>query len=109
MKKNKSKLKSQSTDKKQRKKLESTLIEKFKTIVDQLGKTKKTEKIIERFSKRLAKKLSSRIKQDPVVVKERKTAPVKKEETKVAKPITVKGVAKKPKALVKPKIESESK
>lgn len=98
MKKNKSKLKSQSANKKQKKELELTLTEKIKEVIAQFGKVKKSEKAIERFSKKMIKKLSIEIKKDVAPIAEEK-APQVETKTKVTKPL----VAKKPKAEVETK------
>ncbi|PWS31492.1 hypothetical protein [Pedobacter paludis] len=98
MKKNKSKLKSQSADKKKKKELELSLAEKIREAIAQLGKVKKGDKAIERFSKKIIKKLALKTEKDFTPVVEEKTAPVKTP-AKAAKPAVVK----------KPKTEAETK
>ncbi|WP_316807055.1 hypothetical protein [Pedobacter agri] len=58
MKKNKSRSKSESTSKKLRKELESKLALAFNEVVSQYGKTKKADKVIEKFAKQLSKKIN---------------------------------------------------
>lgn len=98
MKKNKSKLKGQSANKKQKKELELTLTAKIQEVIAQFGKVKKSEKAIERFSKKMIKKLSIEIKKDVTPVAEEK-APQTETKAKVTKP----AVDKKPKAEVEAK------
>jgi hypothetical protein len=58
MKKNKSRSKKQSASKKLRKELESKLAIAFNEVVNQVGKAKKTDKVIEKFAKQLSKKVT---------------------------------------------------
>lgn len=58
MKKNKSRSKKQSASKKLRKELESKLAIAFNEVVSQVGKAKKTDKLIEKFAKQLSKKVT---------------------------------------------------
>jgi len=104
MKKNKSGSKSHSTIKKIRKELESKLALAFNELVNQYGKAKKTEKIIEKFAKQLAKKVSISTPDDSITsfIKEEKAAvaPAKEKPVKAVTP-------KKVKASVKEEAESK--
>lgn len=66
MKKNKSKSKQASASKKLRKELELKLTLAFNEIVDQFGKAKKAEKVIEKFAKQLAKKVNLTVASDAI-------------------------------------------
>lgn len=104
MKKNKSRSKSNSTSKKIRKELESKLALAFNELVNQYGKAKKTNKVIEKFAKQLAKKVSISAADDSITpfIKEEQAvvAPMKE---KPAKAVAVK------KAKAPAKEEAESK
>ena len=58
MKKHKSKSKNISANKKLRKEIETKLTTAFNEVLVQFGKAKKTEQVIEKFAKRLSKKIS---------------------------------------------------
>jgi len=82
MKKHKSKSKNSSASKKTRKELESKLTTAFNEVLTQFGKAKKTEKVVEKFTKQLLKKISLKplndsiepfIKQEVAVVVKEKT------------------------------------
>lgn len=66
MKKNKSRSKKQSASKKLRKELESKLAIAFNEVVNQVGKAKKTDKVIEKFAKQLSKKVTLLQKDDSI-------------------------------------------
>lgn len=66
MKKNKSRSKKQSASKKLRKELESKLTLAFNEVVNQVGKAKKTDKVIEKFAKQLSKKVTLLQKDDSI-------------------------------------------
>ncbi|MCX2473729.1 hypothetical protein OQZ33_05250 [Pedobacter sp. MC2016-05] len=66
MKKNKSRSKKQSASKKLRKELESKLAIAFNEVVIQVGKAKKTDKVIEKFAKQLSKKVTLLQKDDSI-------------------------------------------
>lgn len=66
MKKNKSRSKKQSASKKLRKELESKLTLAFNEFVNQVGKAKKTDKVIEKFAKQLSKKVTLLQKDDSI-------------------------------------------
>ncbi|KQN35844.1 hypothetical protein ASE92_06765 [Pedobacter sp. Leaf41] len=66
MKKNKSRSKKQSASKKLRKELESKLTLAFNEFVNQVGKPKKTDKVIEKFAKQLSKKVTLLQKDDSI-------------------------------------------
>jgi len=66
MKKNKSRSKKQSASKKLRKELESKLTIAFNEVVNQVGKAKKTDKVIEKFAKQLSKKVTLLQKDDSI-------------------------------------------
>ncbi|GGI24232.1 hypothetical protein [Pedobacter mendelii] len=86
MKKNKSKSKKHSTSKKIRKELELKLADSFNEIVKSVGKSKKADKVIERFAKQLSKKITISDKSDSITpfIKE-EVVPTKKEVIKKAK------------------------
>ncbi|MFC4212638.1 hypothetical protein ACFOWA_15690 [Pedobacter lithocola] len=97
MKKNKSKSKKQSASKKIRKEIEAKLTSAFNEIVGGYGKSKKADKVIERFSKQLSKKINISVKEDSIT-------PFIKEEVMVSKSekaLPVKPIAKKAKPAVK--------
>ncbi|KQM64654.1 hypothetical protein ASE74_11610 [Pedobacter sp. Leaf216] len=104
MKKNKSKSKNHSTSKKLRKELESKLVLAFTDLLDQYGKAKKTDKVIEKFAKQLAKKVTFKIQDDSI-------APFTKEEITSAEPAKAKTakpvVIKKAKVIVKEEVEAK--
>jgi len=106
MKKNKSKSKNHSTNKKLRKELESKLTFAFNELVSQYGKAKKTDKVIEKFAKQLAKKVTIPAVDDSIVpfIKEEEQAapPVKEKPTKSS---AVKTVTKKAKVTEKEEAE----
>ena len=104
MKKNKSRSKTHSTSKKTRKELETKLALSFNEVVNQYGKSKKADKVIGKFAKQLAKKVSISGTSDSIT-------PFIKEETPVVAPAKEKPVkvvaAKKVKAPVKEEAESK--
>ncbi|WP_412467799.1 hypothetical protein [Pedobacter sp. KLB.chiD] len=92
MKKNKSKSKNHSTNKKLRKELESKLTFAFNKLVSQYGKAKKTDKVIEKFAKQLAKKVTIPAVEDDSIapfIKEEEIA-VTAPKAKTVKPVAVK-------------------
>lgn len=98
MKKNKSKSKSHSANKKLRKELESKLALAFNELVNRYGKSKKTEKVIEKFAKQLVKKVVFAAQDDSI------TPYINEEEVLVAAP---KAKTIKPIAVKKAKVEVE--
>lgn len=96
MKKNKSKSKHHSTSKKTRKELESKLAVAFNEVVIPYGKSKKTDKVIEKFAKQLSKRVSISIQDDSIApfIKEEKPT-----DAKVKPAVAVKEAAKKTKAV----------
>lgn len=105
MKKNKAKSRNHSASKKVRKELASKLATAFSEVVLAYGKTKKADKVIEKFAKQLAKKVTIPATDDSIApfIKEEKTvvAPVKEKPVKVV-------AAKKVKVPVK-EVEAEAK
>ncbi|WP_293788937.1 hypothetical protein [uncultured Pedobacter sp.] len=94
MKKNKSKSKNHSTNKKLRKELESKLTFAFNELVNQYGKAKKTDKVIEKFAKQLVKKvnipvvddlITASINEEKAIVADIEEKPVKVVSTKKTK------------------------
>ncbi|WP_293306284.1 hypothetical protein [Pedobacter sp. UBA5917] len=94
MKKNKSKSGNHSASKKVRKELESKLAAAFGEVISAYGKAKKADKVIEKFAKQLAKKVTVPVTSDSIepFIKEEKAAP----KAKVAKPAVAKKAEKKP-------------
>ncbi|KQS35944.1 hypothetical protein [Pedobacter sp. Leaf194] len=101
MKKNKSKSKNHSASKKLRKELELRLATAISEIVNQFGKAKKPEKVIEKFAKQLSKKISIAPAEDSIAsfIKEEQVAPLVIKE-KAVKPVAVKVSASKAKKEV---------
>lgn len=94
MKKHKSKSKNISASKKIRKEIETKLTAAFIEVLAPFGKAKKTEQVIEKFAKRLSKKISLKPVNDSI-------EPFIKEEAAVVKEKTVKpAIAKKIKTPV---------
>ena len=93
MKKHKSKSKNSSASKKTRKELESKLTTAFNEVLTQFGKAKKTEKVIEKFTKQLAKKVSFKPLNDAIepFIKEDE-APVITLKEKITRPDAAKKV-----------------
>ncbi|WP_025143276.1 hypothetical protein [Pedobacter jeongneungensis] len=91
MKKNKSKSRNHSAGKKVRKELETKLAAAFGEVVSAYGKAKKADKVIGKFAKQLAKKVTISAAQDSITpfIKEEKAAPVATK-TKPAKTVVVK-------------------
>ncbi|MGM9477498.1 hypothetical protein ACS5PU_13750 [Pedobacter sp. GSP4] len=104
MKKSKSKSRNHSTGKKVRKELESKLAAAFGGVVAEFGKAKKADKVIGKFAKQLAKKVTIAAKDDSIepFIKTEETAPAAPKE-KTVKPV----VTKKAKAPVKEELESK--
>ena len=104
MKKNKAKSRNHSTGKKVRKELESKLTVAFGEVVAAFGKAKKADKVIEKFAKQLAKKVTISTTDDSIApfIKEEK-APVVVAKEKPVKAVVV----KKTKAPVKEVLESK--
>lgn len=104
MKKNKSKSRNHSAGKKVRKELESKLAAAFNEVVSAYGKAKKAEKVLEKFAKQLAKKVTISATNDsiePFIKADEKNTPVLKE--KPVKATATKTVAKKAKEEVESK------
>lgn len=97
MKKNKSKSGNHSASKKVRKELESKLAAAFGEVISAYGKAKKADKVIEKFAKQLAKKVTVPATSDSIepFIKEEKAAPTAPK-AKVAKPAVAKKADKKP-------------
>lgn len=96
MKKSKAKSRNHSEAKRIRKDLESKLTVSIGEIIEQFGKVKKSEKIIEKFAKKLAKNVSLKTKDNSL------SAFIKEDsllEEKVAELIPIKEVIRKPKAV----------
>ena len=91
MKKNKSKSRNHSAGKKVRKELETKLAAAFGEVVSAYGKAKKADKVIGKFAKQLAKKVTISAEQDSITpfIKEEKTV------TPAAKAKAVKATAAK--------------
>ncbi|GGE43263.1 hypothetical protein EV200_101401 [Pedobacter psychrotolerans] len=91
MKKHKSKSKNISANKKLRKEIENKLTTAFNEVLAQFGKAKKTEQVIEKFAKRLSKKISLKPLNDSIdpFIKE-EVAVLAKEKT--AKPVSTKKI-----------------
>ena len=91
MKKHKSKSKNISANKKLRKEIETKLTTAFNEVLVQFGKAKKTEQVIEKFAKRLSKKISLKPVNDSIepFIKE-EVAVLAKEKT--AKPVSTKKI-----------------
>lgn len=91
MKKNKSKSRNHSASKKVRKELETKLAAAFGEVVLAYGKAKKADKLIGKFAKQLAKKVTISATEDSITpfIKEEKTAPVVSK-TKPAKTAAIK-------------------
>jgi hypothetical protein len=108
MKKNKSKSRNHSASKKVRKELESKLALAFNELVIQYGKAKKTDKVIEKFAKQLAKKVTFITQNDSIApfTKEDKPTPAAPK-AKTVKPAVAKEVTKKVKTTVKEEAESK--
>lgn len=89
MKKNKSKSGNHSAGKKVRKELELKLATAFNEVISAYGKAKKAEKLIEKFAKQLAKKVTVSATSDSIepFIKEEKAAPPK---AKAVKPVAAK-------------------
>jgi len=96
MKKNKSKSKNHSASKKLRKELESKLSLAFNELVIQYGKSKKTDKVIEKFAKQLTKKVTFKPQDDSITpfIKEEE-APVAAPKAKAVKPVAARKAEKK--------------
>ncbi|MFD2288662.1 hypothetical protein GJU39_11270 [Pedobacter petrophilus] len=93
MKKHKSKSKNSSASKKTRKELETKLTTAFNEVIAQFGKAKKTEKVVEKFTKQLLKKISLKPLNDSIepFIKQEETLVIASKE-KVTKPIATKKV-----------------
>jgi hypothetical protein len=91
MKKNKSKSRNHSAGKKVRKELETKLATAFSEVVSAYGKAKKADKVIGKFAKQLAKKVTISASQDSITpfIKEEKIAPAAPK-AKAAKTVAVK-------------------
>ena len=102
MKKHKSKSKNISANKKLRKEIETKLTTAFNEVLAQFGKAKKTEQVIEKFAKRLSKKISLKPVNDSIepFIKEEVVVLVKE---KMAKPVSTKKI----KSPVKEELESK--
>jgi uncharacterized membrane protein len=104
MKKHKSKSKNSSASKKTRKELETKLTTAFNEVLAQFGKSKKTEKVVEKFTKQLLKKISLKPLNDSIepFIKQEEVLVITPKE-KVTKPVA----AKKEKAPVVETLESK--
>ncbi|OWK69142.1 hypothetical protein [Pedobacter sp. AJM] len=86
MKKHKSKSKNISANKRVRKEIETKLTTAFNEVLAQFGKAKKTEQVIEKFAKRLSKKINLKPADDSIepFIKEEVAVVVKEKAVKPA-------------------------